>query len=623
MRFRTSRTLRATGLLMCLSPVFHDLVFADESAIDDALLPCEESEDVQDRGLGDFWGSGSGSAGGLWKSPGDAGYPEAECVPAEDLLFSRRAEKRRSTNTGRQRLTFTARGDRDDSRTVLRQSGREGGFSHAVEVRNDTLARKRLVWDQRAARHDNAERGTRGWRLAAGDMSDTALRLWPRALPRRTLPAGWRAARGTSAEPLLASAPVPHGFAAGVFGNDFGAYALRATNPVTRTGETPWARPFVLRHDAAGAHLALAGTANDATDDAASRPWRLSLHASHTRIARGGFPASPSLPAYGDTTMDSASPVFPVTGDAGRALSERVFAAEVTSPRRGLELVAALADNDRADHARAAASKRGVLLGADMYTAVTHPRAGRADLDFTMRGRSAGWASAWDPALTAAQLDKRFGADDAGGTEDFAARHAWGAHEARAALEWTSPARAPGGHPESARLETWRTGNPEAATTRSGARVDVRWRLEDARLALTALRRVRVSRTARTIAHAVRADGAQTRFPRARILAWRAWNADGSRDAGLKLGVEPDWSLTTRAGDKLTITVDPELGGEWTEGKPRADGRDPAQSVEAVAGLSVRVRARSGWSVETTAEAPLGRNVNAGVRWSLALSAHH
>lgn len=598
---------------------------ADAADID-ALLPCDEADDPHAGEFGD-WGWGSGYAGAVRETSGGAGRMEAECAPAEALLFAPRAEERERPETtrvanrsARHRIEVVVAEAAAGSRTVLRQSGAEGGFSHAVEVRGDTLARRRLAWDQRDARPTGA-RGRPGWRLAGGDMTDTALRLWPRALPRRTLPAGWRPARGTRENPMMASAPVPQGFAAGVFGEGFSAYALRAVNPVTRTGETPWARAFLLRHDVAGASLALRGFREDpathatahATED---RPWRLSVHASHTRLAR------PAPRAGTGAATDTAAlfSVANIPGDEGQALSERVFAAELASPRRGVELVAALSENDRAISGSTKTAPRGGLFGAVLRTRLTRPRTGRFDLDLTVRGRSAGWASAWDPALTAAQLDERFGArNDA--PQDAAPRGVLGAGESRSALEWSGRTGAADVRPAGARLETWRAWNPEAATTRQGTRLDVQWRLDEARLILTALRRVRETASARTAAHAVRADGAQTVFPRARLTAWRNWNADGSRDAGLGLGAEPTWRPSLFPVGTLAVTVAPAFRGEWTRERPRPDGHAAPETIKALSEVAVRLRSPSGWSLDGAAEAPLRTDGHRALRWSFAVSA--
>src|SRR5690606_3146143 len=117
------------------------------------------------------------------------------------------------------------------------------------------------------------------------------------------------------------------------------------------------------------------GSGGDSGEDP-RRPWRLSLHASATRVSRP---------------------------DGERPLSERVLAAELQSPARGLELITAVSENDRA---RTEAAGRGALLGVVLrarpgkVSRSAAPRAGSLTLEATARQRSADWASAWDPALT-------------------------------------------------------------------------------------------------------------------------------------------------------------------------------------------------------------------------------
>src|SRR5690606_33588460 len=125
-----------------------------------------------------------------------------------------------------------------------------------------------------------------GWTIAAGDLVRDDMPVWPRGLPRRPLPAGWSAARGTPEKPQDFAAPLPQGVGAALIvppARDDGerdarerglaAYALRAWNPVDAGGAPPWRAAWNLRHAAAGAEVSL--------------PWTAGLHVAETRVARG------------------------------------------------------------------------------------------------------------------------------------------------------------------------------------------------------------------------------------------------------------------------------------------------------------------------------------------------
>ena len=67
-------------------------------------------------------------------------------------------------------------------KSTLRHRAESKGWSHLIELREDSLTRRQLDW-----------RGN-GWHLVAGDMTDTTMPLMPLWLPHRSLPYGWEAA---------------------------------------------------------------------------------------------------------------------------------------------------------------------------------------------------------------------------------------------------------------------------------------------------------------------------------------------------------------------------------------------------------------------------------------------
>ncbi len=412
-----------------------------------------------------------------------------DCDPEVAGLFSaeraseQRGETRRDTapvprRRDSQRASLSVSGGREGSmESILRHSAARDGWDHRAEMRDDAPGRWRLGYSGD------------GWRIVAGEMTDTALPAWPRALPRRSLPVGWRAARGTETDPLPLSAPVPQGIALGTLRAGWKAYALRAWNPVETGREPPWNEPWDLRH-------AAAGTAFDVGDGGGAPPWTASLHLSETRIGRNGR----------DT------------------LSERLLAAGLSSRAQGVDLAAALSESDAA--------------GSGGWFAAAHLRHRfdiGAEASLLVRQRGAGWVSAWDPAIA---KDAAHGlasdSDEAG--EDGEA----GAGEAR--VSGRLPFRENGSRREAAfvRGEAWRAWNPPAGTWRQGARATLGRRLDDARLELSATHRAsRAASGSVSLYRFVRAEAELESFPRPRAEAWRAWNGDGILRTGLLLGMEP------------------------------------------------------------------------------------
>jgi hypothetical protein len=393
--------------------------------------------------------------------------------------------------------------------------------------------------------------------LLAGDLTDTALPQWPRSLPRRTLPAGWKAARGTPESPQTFTSALPQGFAAGILAPGWKAYALRSWNPVETGREPPWHEPWNLRHFAAGTSVSL--------------PWIATLHASETRVSRD----------------DGAG--------GADSLSERLFAAGLASPGGGVDLIAARAESDRA-------GKSGWLLGTDLRRRFAS--AGNAMLEFTARQRDDGWASAWDPAWSAAA--------DAKDTSD----RDWGAGEARFAgrVPFTEKsAESPGSARRKrsreigfVRAETWRAWNPAAGTERQGVRGALGWRSEDARFELSGTHRT--TRAASGSVSLYRYLEAETRlenFPRWRVSAWRAWNHDGALRAGGFIGAEPAWgSLRLQSGLRL-----------------EADQRNIADGLEGIASLGLRWRPGSGWNLDMAGGLPCWPAWDAGAaRWRVGVT---
>lgn len=457
---------------------------------------------------------GQGEEG--WRDEGGRGFdadpvavPVAveDCDPDEALLFPLRPAVVRARESNRASYSVThAPGGTVQS--VLRHRAEQHGWDHRLEVRGDTLVRRRLGWN------------TGGWRLLAGELTDTVLPPWPRTLPRRALPVGWKPAHDHPA----ASSRL-QGLGAAVTQPGWKAYAMRAWNPVETGREPPWHSAWNLRHFAAGASVSL--------------PWTAALHLSETRVTRG----------------DSDS------------LSERLLAAGLQSPGGDLDLVVARSESGEAEGpgrsgklvGMARAGKSGWMIGADLrhvfrdgfknpFTEATESARG-ATVELTLRQRDAAWLSAWDPAFTATAYTAAAAVTDPENHEADSSDRDWGAGEARLALRLPL---AQDGARGSLRTEAWRVWNP-VGTDRQGVRGTFGWRRDDARLELAGTHRT--SRTTSGSISLYRYLRAETRLARApgwRVAAWRAWNRNGPLRTGLFFGAEPergDWKF--RPGFRL------------------------------------------------------------------------
>lgn len=585
--------LRLLAALPAWCPVLADEPF---------LLPCTDLASRQENVEGDFSGVSAGSS-----VPFDPAGEE--CDPEEETLFlppgaSGDAENAEGAEDGAggdghgggHASLSLSRTPSTPLRRIVRHRASHGAWSHVVELRGDSLTRRRLTWEQPRAAGP-------AWRVTVGDMTDTVLRLWPRGLPRRTLPAGWTPARGTPEAPQPWSTSLPQGLGAGLVHGDGSAYAVRLWNPVTARGDRPWDPAWDLHHEGAGANLPLFRAASD------DAPWRLHLHASATRITRSAAPDT-SARRFGESGGGAPFSVPPAPRTA-MPFGERMLATELRSPARGLVLTAALSENDRAGPAG-----RGGLLGVVLHTrfgsaARGSRHAGALDLDLTARQRSAGWMSAWDPALTVALLDEHWdelfeGLDgfDASDTapepaaEEGPARPAppaWGAGEVHAGGRWTAPPAgvAIASFPTRLTLEYRRAWHPRAGTARRSVRGTTEWRLEDARFVVTGTQRVSRTQTgARSVYRFAQAETRLRRFPRVRITAWRAWNGTGPLRTGFFLGADPSWNLA-----RATLTLSP---GLRTEVKTTA----ARETWATRASLGLRVRSRP-WIFDAAADTPL------------------
>ncbi len=429
----------------------------------------------------DFW----------FEAPLESGHPE-ECDPEESLLFSREPVPSRARESNRASLALT-RAPGGEARSVVRSQAVREGWTHRVEMRGDTLARRQLGWEGH------------GWRVVAGDLADTAMPVWPRALPRRALPTGWRPARGLPEDWAELSSPLPQGLALGVVQPAWRGYALRAWNPVESGREPPWHDAWDMRHTAGGG--ALTPTPGG---------WTGSLHFSDTRVTREG--------------VDS--------------VSEQLVAAGLASPRRGAVLTGMLSESRRTQGA-------GWLLAADLRHAVRGGNARGASVDLTLRQRDGDWASSWDPAWSRAAAER-----------DTVDRD-WGAGEAR--LAGRLPFRRPDVRREQGfvRGETWRAWNPAAGTSRQGVRGTFAWREEDARIEFSGTHRTsRAASGSVSLYRHLQADTRMESPPRWRVTAWRAWNRDGPLRSGMFVGAEPSfgqWML--RPGLRLEVDRHDALGG--------------------------------------------------------------
>jgi hypothetical protein len=293
----------------------------------DGSHPCADSAlHATDRG---FWADASWEEAG-----GDV------CDPEESLLFSSPPGDDGGREKRSNRASFSvARSAGGEARSTLRQQAQAEGWNHRVEVREDTLTRRRLGWKGE------------GWRWTAGDLDDPDFPIWPEGLPRRALPRGWRRAVRPGDAGYDLSSPYPQGLAAGVFRPRWTAWTARAWNPVETGKEPPWSSAWNLRHAATGISVTLPR----------AHPWTLSGQLTETRITRA----------------DADSVV------------EQQWAVGMASPREDLKVVGALSERTHGEN-------RGWALAA-----IWHHRFGNAvAVDFTARQRDAAWASSWDPAVT-------------------------------------------------------------------------------------------------------------------------------------------------------------------------------------------------------------------------------
>jgi hypothetical protein len=454
-----------------------------------------------------------------------------DCDPDEASLFGGDRARENPRRRESSRASFSVSGSpHEGARTIARHAAARNGWDDLVELRDDEPGRWRLGYSGE------------GWRVAAGEMTDTALPPWPRGLPHRALPAGWRAAQGTGESPRPLSAPVPQGVAVGALHARWKAWALRAWNPVETGEEPPWSEAWNLRYSAAGASVSL--------------PWTASLHLADTRIARDGV----------DT------------------LSERLVAAGLSSPGRGIEVDAALSESG---------ARRGA--GGFLAAALRHAfeRGGEAAL--TLRQRSGDWTSAWDPAVAE---DAVYAADDSDAPEEENP----GAGEIR--ISGRMPFREEGARRESgfARGEAWSAWNPDVGTSRRGARLALGRRAGEARLEVSGTHRVsRAASGSLSTYRLAQADAEIEGFPRWRASAWRAWNGDGPLRTGMFVGAEPAWR---------TVRVAPGFRLETN-----ARGR-----FEGLASLDARMRL-GGWNLEASAALPCAPAPDAGAtRWRLRVA---
>lgn len=419
--------------------------------------------------------------------------------------------------------------------STTRHQARRDGWSHRLEIRGEpgaaAFSRREIAW-----------RGA-DWKLIGGDLVDSDLAPWPRGLPRRALPSGWRAARGTGAstrgfDPEFAlAAPRLQGAAAGVSGRRWSAYALRAWNPVETGREPAWSPPWTLSHAAAGVSL------DAASGTGAARNGTLgdvSLFLSETRLARGD---SDSLP-------------------------ERLAAVRLASPEGDWALLAALLETRAADPAWA--------VGVEGRHRFPAPRAvrGSGRVDFLLRQRGATWTSAWDPAVPKVS----------GGSGDAkSAGGPWGAGEYRlaSATRFSEDLALTAEH-----RRAW---NPGARTGRSAWRGGIARRLDAFRIEGGGIWRATRAASGNVSLHrALEVEGTVLENPGWRARAWRAWNAEGPTNTGLFVGMEPDLGAARlRMGGDLRIA--------------RVGGRD---RFEGTASGGLAWAFARGWSLEADALLP-------------------
>jgi hypothetical protein len=535
--------------------------------------------------------------------------PEAELFlhsePAQEKLPESRSTSSPSSSSSTSSsssLSFTlGQLPGQPARSIVRTRASSNGWDHRFEFRGDSLTRRKVGWT-----------GT-GWRLIAGDLTDPAFPVWPRALPRRTLPVGWKAAHTASSntssasssfsQGVLSSLPqsvvssLPQGLAAGVSGRAWSAYALRAWNPVETNAEPPWRAPWTLRHFAAGL---------SATPE--TGPFAASLHLSETRITRG----------------------------ASDTVAERLLAAEIsTNPSANANATSAIA--------RAQKSGSYSLLVARMESdrVAGNPRAGHlvdarlrrrfrntAALEYTIRQREAAWRSAWDPVVSAdAVYGNAYATNETTDTDAPDALDPRGAGETRITgswpLEWNST-EASEVTQGKLRGEFWRAWNPAAHTQRQGVRGIFEWHTESAELEkagsdFTITATHRTTRTASggiTLFRYLEAATRQREFPRWNLAAWRAWNGDGPLRTGLQWGAEPTWGRwRTTAG----LRVETEETNKSEEAEENGVSPVSDQWV-GTAVLGLRGRFGTRWKLDASGSIPCARHgVTEGTRWRLIL----
>lgn len=504
-RFPFPRFIPApAAVLVCVFPVFAGDWESDADVATLAGSACNGQ--TQDEG---------GLAPGFFSRPVFGAEPgcdpqevsEARGEGPEETLLFRSDPEDGGFPESRSATAFTvSRSSAQSTRPVLRTRAASGGWEHRLEVRGDSLTRRRLGWNGR------------GWRLRAGDLTDATLPPWPRGLPYRALPVGWKPAHDHAA-----ASAVAQGLAAGARMDGWSAYALRVWNPVETGEEPPWRGAWSLHRIAAGATLA-----------PPDFPVRVMLHVSETRITRG--------------TADT--------------LSERLAVAGVSTAQEGLALQAARLETDPAS----GAARTGGLYALQ----VRHRFENAAVLEFTARQRDGGWRSAWDPAVTEAKVHAD--GPDSGSL---------GAGEARLAGRWSfregGVAKRRARESGFVRGETWRAWDPAADALRQGLRIAGGWRREEARLELSGMQRAARNASGTTaLARSVEAETRLETFPRWELAAWRAWNRDGPTRTGGFLGAEPEWDggdlrlkpglrVETDAGDRLEASAS--LGLRWRFGR--------------------------------------------------------
>jgi hypothetical protein len=501
--------------------------------------------------------------------PSRSGFTaDKDCDPeAELFLRSEPPQEKLPESRSHSFLSFTVgQLPGQPARSIVRNRAASNGWEHRFEFRDDSLTRRRIGW------HSG------GWRLIAGDLTDRTFPMWPLALPRRTLPGGWKAARAAVTDTHLWSdaiaSALPQGIAGGVSDGVWSAYALHSWNPVETHAEPPWRAPWMLRHFAAGL-------------SAAPRGWLFasSLHLSETRIARGRSDTlSERLLAAGISTGSTT------TASAARAKQSATFT-----------LLAARMESDQV----ANKSRAGHLVDARIARRFRNA----SNLEFTVRQRDAGWRSAWDPTIPA---DAVYGGGDDRAGSGWNLR---GAGESRLAgswpLEW-NPFEASESAVESRgklRGEFLRAWNPAARTSRQGARGTFEWNTgsegEGVRFIATATHRTTHNASGNTTLYRyLEAEARQQEFPRWNLAAWRAWNGDGPLRTGFQWGVEP-------------------VRGRWHATaalRMEADETDGSDRLGGTLLLGLRGRFGTRWKLDASGAIPCARHgIAEGLRWRMTL----